>query len=106
MARLKIAAAITAAAFVAATFSVPAEANRRCGYDRYGYHPPSHRGCGHVRQGWGFYPAYGFYWEGSYYAIPRYRPYYLVPYGYPIPYGCYYDNGYDLRVHLVCPRPW
>jgi hypothetical protein len=28
-----------------ALFSATAEANRRCGFDRYGYHPPDFRGC-------------------------------------------------------------
>ena len=39
----------------------------------------------------------GQYPEDSYYA-PRYEGYYAVGS------GCYYDNGYDLRVHLICPR--
>jgi hypothetical protein len=116
---LKLFAGAVAAALSIAVFSSAADATfyRGCGYDPYGYHPPSLRGCpGEVRrayrrayrQGWGFYPAYGFYPAGSYYALPRY-PVYTVPApvypAYPAAY-CYYDNGYDFRVRSICVPAW
>jgi hypothetical protein len=82
---------------------------RRCGFDPYGYNPPSFRGCpgyirGAYRDGWGFYPPYGFYQAGNPYALPRYRMY-PVPVPaypvYPVAY-CYYDNGWDLRPRQIC----
>jgi hypothetical protein len=109
MVRAKHVVAIILAALTVASFSAAAEANFRCGYDRYGYHPSDFSGCyRYYRQGWGFYPAYGFRPADSYYAPPRYAPVYLVPPPvYYVPtYGCYYDNGYDLRPHLICPRGW
>jgi hypothetical protein len=100
MTGLKYVIAAIAAASTIAIHSASAEAHRRCGYDRYGYHAPDFSGCyRYSHEGWGFVPAYNPYPEGSYYA-PRYEGYYAVA---P---GCYYDNGYDLRVHLVCPRNW
>lgn len=111
-----------AAALSIAVFSSAADATfyRGCGYDPYGYHPPSWRGCPKsirrayrraYREGWGFYPAYGFYPAGSYYALPPY-PVYPVPApaypaypAYPAAY-CYYDNGYDMRPRGVCVPAW
>jgi hypothetical protein len=80
MIRAKHAVATILAALTVVSFSVAAEANFRCGYDRYGYHPPDFSGCYH-RRGWGFYPAYGFRSADSYYATPRYAPVYIVPPG-------------------------
>jgi hypothetical protein len=96
----KYGVAIIAAALTATTLAPSAEANRRCGYDRYGYHPPDFSGCyGQHPYGWGFYPAYGPYPEGGYYVLPSYEGYYPAD-----GYYCYYDNGYDLRVHRICYR--
>ena len=98
-----VVAAVVAATSVA-VLSAPAEAtHRRCGFDPYGYHAPNFWGC--YRQGWGFYPAYGFYPQGSYYATPR-SPVYAVPVPvYPATY-CYLDNGYDMRPHRICVPAW
>ena len=45
MAGSKQAAALIAAVLSVTSVSVPAEANRRCGYDRYGYNAPDFSGC-------------------------------------------------------------
>ena len=59
MAGSKQAAALIAAVLLVTSVSVPAEANRRCGYDRYGYNAPDFSGCyRYYREGWGFGPAY------------------------------------------------
>jgi hypothetical protein len=121
MSGLRFAAGALAVALSFAAYSPAANATYRgCGYDPYGYHPPSWRGCPNYvrrahrrayREGWGFYSAYGFYPAGSYYAVPRY-PVYAVPEPiypayppYPTAY-CYYDNGYDFRVRSVCVPAW
>ncbi len=59
MAGSKQAAALIAAVLSVTSVSVPAEANRRCGYDRYGYNAPDFSGCyRYYREGRGFGPAY------------------------------------------------
>lgn len=124
MSGLKVVVGALAAAlsFVALSSEADATFYRGCGYDPYGYHPPSWRGCPKAvrraarsayRQGWGFYPAYGFYPAGSYYALPPPAyPVYAVPPpiypaypAYPSSY-CYYDNGYDMRPRTVCTPAW
>jgi hypothetical protein len=99
VAGLKKAAAVIAAVLSVTSVSVPAEANRRCGYDRYGYNAPDFSGCyRYYREGWRFEPAYGPYPVVRYDAPPPYAVYAGPP--------CYYDNGYDMRVRLICPRGW
>jgi hypothetical protein len=59
MAGSKQAAALIAAVLSVTSVSAPAEANRRCGYDRYGYNAPDFSGSyRYYREGWGFGPAY------------------------------------------------
>ena len=99
MVGLNYAAAAVAAVLLMTAVSVPAEANRRCGYDRYGYNAPDFSGCYPLREAWGFYPGYGVYPEPRYYGPPRYDAYYGPP-------VCHYDNGYDMRVRLICTRGW
>jgi len=99
MAGSKQAAALIAAVLLVTSVSVPAEANRRCGYDRYGYNAPDFSGCyRYYREGWGFGPA----------SVPYPEVRYVVPAPVEAYYGpyCYYDNGYDLQVHLICRRGW
>ena len=99
-----------AAAVSVAAFSSAADATfrRGCGYDPFGYHAPNFRGCpGVYREGWGFYPAYGFYPAGSPYALPRARVYPVPPPAYPVPIAyCYYDNGYNMRPSRICVPAW
>jgi hypothetical protein len=100
---LRQAVATIAAALSLTTLSVSAQANFfRCGYDRYGYHPPDFIGCYWLqREGWGNYPAYGYYPPFGSYASPRYEGNAIGPIS-PVVHGCYYNNGYDLKVHLIC----
>ena len=99
MSVFKFLVACIAGALSLAVLSSAADATfrRRCGFDPYGYSPPSFWGCPKYvrrayRDGWGFYPAYGFYPAGSYYALPRYRMY-------PVPVPAYpaYPVAYCLR---------
>jgi hypothetical protein len=114
-----------AVAFVALMMSAlcigTAEANRRCGFDRYGYHPPDFRGCyfdavviepppppvvrvrpsRHVarrvhraRRPVAFIPPP---------PPPPFEGYYTSE---PLRPGCYFDNGYDMRVHRICYSGW
>jgi hypothetical protein len=127
-----------------ALFSATAEANRRCGFDRYGYHPPDFRGC----YDYGIVevpvpvavpvvpvvgvpppaPVYRRHRVGRVHKSHRVRRVYRArpvvafapplpppppppPFeGYyraaPPPPGCYYDNGYDMAVHIICYRGW
>jgi hypothetical protein len=127
-----------------ALFSATAEANRRCGFDRYGYHPPDFRGC----YGYAIVevpvvpvvpvvrvpaepPVYRRHRVRKVHKVhkshkvrraPRARP--VVAFAPPLPPppppppfegyyraappppGCYYDNGYDMAVHVICYRGW
>ena len=93
-----------------ALLSLTVEAHPRCGFDRYGYHPPDFRGCydreadrplpprvqhAPVAAYLPPPPAGGYYADGYYYAA-----------GIPPGPGCYYDNGYNMRVHRVCYGGW
>ncbi len=92
-----------------ALLSLTVEAHPRCGFDRYGYHPPDFRGCPDFiderplpprappprRAVKRPPPADGYYADGYYYAA-----------GIPPGPGCYYDNGYNMRVHRVCYGGW
>ena len=70
MAGSKQAAALIAAVLSVTSVSVPAEANRRCGYDRYGYNAPDFSGrYRYYREGRGCGPAY----------VPLFRGRYVVP---------------------------
>lgn len=102
MAKLKSAVAILAAAVTVGGFSLPASANRPCGFDRYGYHPPDF-GCFRHLDGWGYYPIYGRYPAGPPPFRPAYGYYARPPYGmFPAPgTQCHYDNGW-YGVRLVC----
>jgi hypothetical protein len=95
---------MTAALAVLVLASLPAAAHwhRRCGFDRYGYLPPDFRGCAWYGYGAGVVPIH----EPVVPVIPYVRAPVL---DYPPPPNCYYDNGYDFRVHLVCracPSPY
>ena len=100
--------AVLALALGVASLTGPAEANRRCGYDRYGYHAPSWRGCDRLRYDWDGYPPpppvqiYRPY--PVYRAYPKLPPaVYAAPvYGYGYRGGrCHYDNGW-YGVIVVC----
>lgn len=96
--------AVLTTALAVLVLSAPAEANPRCGFDRYGYHPPDFRGC---------YDRYA-YPPAPYPVYPAPVAVYLPPppsdgyyaAGIPPGPGCYYDNGYDMRVHRVCYGGW
>ena len=124
--------AVMAAILAVCGLSASAEANRRCGFDRYGYNPPNFRGC---------------YDAVEIIAVPPpvlrvkrprrvkraavYRPHRARPIrkvvavgvrpppppppgppfeGYyasePLLPGCYFDNGYDMQVHRICYSGW
>jgi hypothetical protein len=86
------------AATLIASFAMPAAANFRCGFDRYGYHPPSWSGCDRLYGGWGGYPP-----PSVAYAPPP--PGAITPPLYGIDYGppgrCHFDNGW-YGVIVVC----
>lgn len=129
---LKYAAAAAVVTITILILSATAEANPpRCGFDRYGYHPPDFRGCYVVEPAPVYVPVYS---APRVYRAPRarhvrhiyrgvrpvhrYRPKVAVRYlpapppppphdgyyaaGYPAGPGCYYDNGYDMVVHHIC----
>lgn len=87
---------IGAAALAAALAApLPAEANWRCGYDRYGYHPPNFRGCDR-------------YWRDAYREYRRYGGDYVIDgysdlplYGARVGHRCYYDHAWT-NVVRVC----
>lgn len=116
-----------AAVMAIAGLSASAEATYRgCGFDRYGYHPPDFRGCERtveiiavpapvvrlkrvrkvkpirrvrrappVRRVIAVAPPPP--------PPPPFEGYYAAA---PIQPGCYFDNGYDMRVHRICYTGW
>jgi hypothetical protein len=98
MARLKKVTVAALAALILASVPAAAHWNRRCGFDRYGYLPPDFRGCAWYGYGAGVVPIHRR-------VVPA-IPYVPAPVlDYPPPPNCYYDNGYDLHVRLIC-RAW
>lgn len=120
MSSAKYGAVAVAALIVSALGSDTALANPRCGFDRYGYHPPDFRGCYFdaviveppppvvrvkprrvvnrvhaVRRPVAFVPPPP--------PPPPFEGYYTSE---PLRPGCYFDNGYDLRVHRICYSGW
>lgn len=84
---------------VAAMLS-PAQANWRCGYDRYGYHPPSFRGCDRYwREQRDEYRGFRRYDYASDYPANGY--YELPLYGGRVGHRCYYDHAWT-NVVRVC----
>jgi hypothetical protein len=99
---------------------------RGCGFDRYGYHPPDFRGCYYgpeivevpvpvvrvkpVRRAQHVHrvPRAPLVRRAAAIAPPPPPPppfegYYAAA---PIQPGCYFDNGYDMRVHRICYSGW
>lgn len=130
-----------AALSLLALCSATAEANRRCGFDRYGYHPPDFRGCYYGyeilevpvpvvpvvrvppdRPLYRRHRVHKVHKTHKARRVRRARP--VVAYAPPLPPppppppfegyyraappppGCYYDNGYDMAVHVICYRGW
>lgn len=121
-------AALTAVV-AAIGLSATAEATYRgCGFDRYGYHPPNFRGCAPAVEVVVVRPPVVVVKRVRRVRVkpvhrvvhraPRVRAvvavlpppppppidnYYAVA---PIQPGCYFDNGYDMRVHRICYSGW
>lgn len=120
--------AALAAVLAVSVLSATADANRRCGFDRYGYHPPDFRGCYYgvaiveepvvivrpkrvrrvhrakVKRARPVRRAVAI-------APPPPPPPPPLPFeGYyasePLQPGCYFDNGYDMAVHRICYSGW
>lgn len=84
-----------------ATIAQPAEAHRRCGYDRGGYRGPDFSGCPRLRDDWDGEWRHERRRERVHYVRPRsYRvPLYGADYG--VGPDCYFDRGW-YEVILVC----
>lgn len=118
--------AALAAVLAAVGLSATAEATYRgCGFDRYGYHPPDFRGCApavevvvvrapvvRVKRVRRVKPVQRVRRAPRVRKVvavlpppppPPFEGYYAVA---PIQPGCYFDNGYDMRVHRICDTGW
>lgn len=119
--------AALAAVLTVSGLSATAEATYRgCGFDRYGYHPPNFRGCydrveiievpvpvvrvkrvrrapplHRVRRAPRVHRAVAVIPPPP--PPPPFEGYYAAA---PIQPGCYFDNGYDMRVHRICYTGW
>lgn len=119
--------AAMAAVLAVAGLSATAEATYRgCGFDRYGYHPPNFRGCAPAVEIIVVRPPVVVVKRVRRVRVkpvrrvvrkaprapaivallpppPPIDNYYAVA---PIQPGCYFDNGYDMRVHRICYSGW
>jgi len=128
MLSVRCGAAALAAMLAVVGLSATAEATYRgCGFDRYGYHPPNFRGCDQaveiiavpapmvrvkrVRRVKLIHRVRRAPRVRSIVVVvpppppprPPFDGYYAVA---PIQPGCYFDNGYDMRVHRICYSGW
>lgn len=112
-----------AAVLTVSVLSVAAGATpRRCGFDRYGYHPPDFRGCYsgvevvevpapvvRAKRAQRVHRAHRAQRVRRPVAIapppppPPFEGYYAAE---PLRPGCYFDNGNDMIAHRICYSGW